>query len=61
MAEEKLALFEKMGVELVLVEKFDPQLALVGARDFFGRYLKTGFKAKSVHVGFNFHFGNYQI
>jgi riboflavin kinase/FMN adenylyltransferase len=56
-ASEKLALLEAMGVELVLVEKFDAHLAGLSAREFFDNYLVNGLKAKSVHVGFDFSFG----
>ncbi len=56
-ASEKLMQLESVGVELVLVEKFDLALASLEARDFFLRYLADGLKATSVHVGFNFNFG----
>lgn len=54
---EKLALMEKMGVDLVLVEKFTPGLASLSPDEFFERYLVKGLNAKSVHVGFDFSFG----
>jgi riboflavin kinase / FMN adenylyltransferase len=55
--EEKLAVLESLGVELVLVEKFDPALAALGPEAFFERYIRQGLKSDAVFVGFNFHFG----
>lgn len=56
-ASEKLALLEKFGVALVLVERFDNNLANLSPRDFYLTYLRDGLKARSIHVGFNFEFG----
>lgn len=56
-AREKLALLEKFGVALVLVERFDTTLANLSPRVFYLKYLRDGLKAKSIHVGFNFEFG----
>ncbi len=55
--EEKLAELEALGVELVLVEKFDAALAALGPEAFFKKYIKEGLGADAVFVGFNFHFG----
>ena len=54
---EKLALFEAMGVDLVLVEPFDMRLAALSPEEFFDRFLVQGLKAKSIHVGYDFNFG----
>lgn len=56
-ASEKLTLLERAGVELVLVAKFDSQLASLTPSQFFENYLANGLGARSVHVGFNFCFG----
>jgi riboflavin kinase/FMN adenylyltransferase len=56
-ASEKLSLLESLGIERVLMEGFDAQLASLSPEDFFTRYLKDGLRAKSIHVGFNFRFG----
>jgi len=54
---EKLALMETLGVDAVLVEKFDLDLAKQSPEEFFEHYLIKGLKAKGIYVGFNFHFG----
>ena len=56
-ASEKLAILSSLGVETVLVAKFDAELASLSPEQFFERYLDRGFHASSVHVGFNFSFG----
>lgn len=58
---EKLAALEKLGVEYVLVAPFDEKLASREPTDFFEHFLVEGLKAKSVHVGFNFHFGKNRL
>lgn len=55
--EEKLVLLETLGIDLVLVEKFDPNLAKLSPDAFFARYVSQGLKASAVFVGFNFRFG----
>ncbi len=55
--QEKLALLEALGVEQVLVAKFDTELSKLSPEKFFSDYLDKGLKAKSLHVGFNFCFG----
>lgn len=54
---EKLELLEKLGVEQVLVARFDEALSQLTPDFFFERFLKDGLRAKSIHVGFNFVFG----
>jgi len=54
---EKLSLIEGLGVDLVLVEKFNLDLARLTPEEFFKKYLVDGLSAKAVHVGFNFYFG----
>lgn len=55
--QEKLSLLEALGVEQVLVAKFDTELSKLSPESFFSEYLDQGLKAKSLHVGFNFCFG----
>ncbi len=55
--EEKLAELESLGVELVLVEKFSPEIANLDPDVFFRRFIQEGLGADAVFVGFNFHFG----
>lgn len=54
---EKLKLFEMVGIENVLIAKFDSGLASLTPENFVSQYLAQGLKAKRVHVGFNFCFG----
>jgi len=55
---EKLSALKTLGVEFVLVAPFDQKLASLSPADFFQTYLQRGLNAKSVHVGFDFRFGN---
>lgn len=54
---EKLALLESLGVEQVLVARFDVELSQLSPQMFFDSYLKDGLRGRSIHVGFNFCFG----
>ncbi|MCL6580980.1 MAG: riboflavin biosynthesis protein RibF [Firmicutes bacterium] len=55
--EEKVRLLGMCGVELVLVLRFDREVAAVEARDFVRRSLAGGLRPTAVAVGFNFTFG----
>lgn len=54
---EKLFLLEKLGVEQVLVARFNEELSKLSPEKFFATYLKNGLRAETLHVGFNFCFG----
>lgn len=54
---EKLFLLEKLGVEQVLVARFNEELSKLSPEKFFSTYLKNGLRAETLHVGFNFCFG----
>ncbi len=54
---EKLTCLEDLNIPYVLVASFDHKLASLSPEAFFETYLKNGLKAKSVTVGFDFHFG----
>lgn len=54
---EKLTCLEDLHIPYVLVANFDHKLAELSPEIFFDNYLKNGLKAKSVTVGFDFHFG----
>lgn len=56
-ATEKLQALEKLGVEQVFVARFDTEVAGQTPEQFFRTYLVEGLSAKSIHVGFDFHFG----
>ena len=52
--EQKLGIFEKLGVDYVFIQKFDDTLKNTSAVDFLNKFVKN---AKYVTVGFNFRFG----
>jgi riboflavin kinase/FMN adenylyltransferase len=54
----KLALFEKLGVDLAFVEPFNAELAALSAEAFIERVLVAGLGAKHVVVGYDFYFGH---
>jgi len=55
--EQRLALFEKLGVEAVLVLSFNEDLCRLGPRDYVETVLVGAMGAKSISVGYNHHFG----
>ncbi len=54
--EHRLTIFEKMGLDAVVVIKFTPFLASMTPEEFMKRIL-CGMNARTVYVGSNFHFG----
>lgn len=54
----KLAIFEKLGLDLVFVEPFDAELAALTAEAFIERVLVAGLGASHVVVGYDFYFGH---
>lgn len=55
--EEKAALMAGLGVDLLLVMKFDRQLADTAPADFTRLVLEGMLRARAVYVGFNFTYG----
>lgn len=55
---EKLRLLEATGLDAVLLLPFGRDLSLMTARQFAERILKKKLRAREVHEGFNFRFGN---
>ncbi len=55
--EEKVALFEEMGIDLLLMIPFTGELSGMTAYDFAKKILKETLNATEVFVGFNFRFG----
>lgn len=55
--QQKLALFESAGLELVFVARFDARFAALSPDDFVRQYLVQGLHAKTICVGGNFTFG----
>ncbi len=54
----KLKLFEKTGVDAVLVLPFTRDLSIMSPREFVEEILVQKLKVKEVHEGYNFHFGH---
>ena len=54
---QKIALFERYGVDLAVVLTFDRHLARLTAREFIERVLVAGLGVRRVIVGHDFHFG----
>jgi len=55
---EKIRLLEATGLDAVLLLPFTRDLSLMTPRDFAHDILKEGLRAREVHEGYNFHFGN---
>jgi riboflavin kinase / FMN adenylyltransferase len=55
---QRLAGFERMGLDAALVLRFDHALSLVSAEEFIERILVGGLHAGSILVGANFRFGH---
>ncbi|MBC7339462.1 MAG: bifunctional riboflavin kinase/FAD synthetase [Firmicutes bacterium] len=55
--EEKAALVAALGVDLLLVMRFDRELAALEASDFAHQVLERMLRARQVYVGFSFSFG----
>ncbi len=58
--EEKLSIFESLGIHSVLIQKFDYDFANISAETFFKKFLIETLHAKRINVGFNFSFGKYK-
>ena len=55
--EERLELFESLGVQAVLVLDFNEQLALMTAKEYLEKVLIGCLNAKSITIGYNHKFG----
>jgi len=55
---QRLAGFEQMGMDAVLVLRFDRELSMVSADEFVDRILVKGLRAGAILVGENFRFGH---
>jgi riboflavin kinase / FMN adenylyltransferase len=55
---EKLRLLEATGLDAVLLLPFTRDLSLMSPHAFAQDILKKGLRAREVHEGYNFHFGN---
>jgi riboflavin kinase/FMN adenylyltransferase len=54
----KLALFEKLGLDIAFVEPFNAELAALTAEAFIERVLVAGLGVAHVVIGYDFYFGN---
>jgi riboflavin kinase/FMN adenylyltransferase len=57
---QRLAEFETLGMDAVLVLKFDQELAKASAEEFAQRFLVETLRTRAVLVGANFRFGHKQ-
>jgi riboflavin kinase/FMN adenylyltransferase len=55
--EQRLALFEQLGVEQALVLSFNEELCRLSPREYVENILVGSMGAKSISVGYNHHFG----
>ncbi len=55
--EQRLAIFEGLGIEAVLALTFTEALCRLSAQEYVQTVLVNGMGAKSISVGFNHHFG----
>jgi riboflavin kinase / FMN adenylyltransferase len=55
--EQRLALFEQLGVEKALVLSFNEELCRLSPREYVENILSGSMGAKSISVGYNHHFG----
>ncbi len=55
---QKLALFEKLGLDLAVILPFDRELSRLSADDFITRVLVEGLNARHVVIGHDFFFGH---
>jgi riboflavin kinase / FMN adenylyltransferase len=58
--QQRLAAFNRAGIDAALVMRFDAELAKVSAEDFVQRFLVDAMRARAVLVGANFRFGHRQ-
>jgi riboflavin kinase / FMN adenylyltransferase len=58
--DQRIDAFEAIGIDAVLVMKFDAELAKMSAEDFARKALADAMRARTVLVGSNFRFGHRQ-
>jgi len=56
--EEKAKLFEKLGVDLLIINSFTPELSRCSPREFVKEILVDSLSIKEAFVGFNYSFGH---
>lgn len=55
--DKRIKILEGLGVDIVVISKFDKKIMEIPKEKFFDNYLIEKFGAKSISVGFNFSFG----
>ena len=55
--EQKIAIIEKLGVDMIICAPFDREFSEIRAVEFVDEILVRGVGAKAVYVGFNYAFG----
>lgn len=55
--EEKLELFEALGIDAVFIQNFDEEFANTSAQDYIEKILVKGLKTKGLVIGYDHHFG----
>ncbi len=58
--EQRCAHFREMGIEAVLIQKFDADFAAIQANEFAQRFLVETLRVRDIFVGENFRFGQKQ-
>jgi riboflavin kinase/FMN adenylyltransferase len=55
--DQKLAIFDRLGLDVAIVLPFDADMAKLSAEDFVGRVLVDGLGARHIVIGHDFFFG----
>jgi len=58
--DEKMALFEKTGIDYVIIMDFTPELAALTARDFISNVLVPEWNVQTLFIGYDHRFGRRQ-
>ncbi|MDD3594283.1 MAG: riboflavin biosynthesis protein RibF [Candidatus Gastranaerophilales bacterium] len=57
--DERIKLFQKLGVDIVVMPEFSRDIAILNAQQYFDQIIMK-FNPKSITTGFNHHFGSQQ-
>lgn len=55
--EDRLDLFEKLGIDVAIVINFDSEFSKIPAEDYINKYLIEGLHARNISIGFDHQFG----
>ncbi len=55
--DEKIALLEKLGVDIIIIEKFTENIAVMDTETFFNEIIVKKLHPKKIYTGANFRFG----